>query len=103
LGKRDFYMNRRIHLRPLRQNISYFGIDVDQLPVQRPDLAKSLLAEVSEALSDGAIRPLAHRSFPFAAAGEAFRLMQASGHIGKLVLVPNGNAGVRLRQAAELA
>ena len=103
LGKRDFYLNRRIHLRPLRQNISYFAIDVDQLPIQRPDLARALLAEVSAALDEGAIRPLAHRTFPFAAIGEAFRLMQASGHIGKLVLVPNGNAGVRLRRSPELA
>ncbi len=102
LGKRDFYMNRRIHLRPLRQNITYFAIDVDQLPVQRPDLARSLLTEVSQALSEGAIRPLAHRTFGFAEIGEAFRLMQASGHIGKLVLAPNGNAGVPLQQAAEL-
>ena len=101
LGKRDFYLNRRIHLRPLRQNISYFAIDVDALPIQRPDLAQSLLGEVSAALSEGAIRPLAHRSFPFAAVGDALRLMQASGHIGKLVLVPNGNSGVRLRQTSE--
>ncbi len=99
LGKRDFYLNRRIHLRPLRQNVSYFAIDVDQLPVQRPELARALLSEVSEALREGAIRPLAHRTFAFAAIGDAFRLMQASGHIGKLVLVPNRNAGVRLRQA----
>jgi phthiocerol/phenolphthiocerol synthesis type-I polyketide synthase C len=103
LGKRDFYLNRRIHLRPLRQNISYFAIDVDQLPVQRPDLARSLLGEVSEALSSGAIRPLAHRIFTFATLGDAFRLMQASGHIGKLVLVPNGNARVRLRQTSDIA
>jgi phthiocerol/phenolphthiocerol synthesis type-I polyketide synthase C len=102
LGKRDFYLNRRIHLRPLRQNISYFAIDVDQLPIQRPDLARSLLSEVSTALREGAIRPLAHRRFGFAAIGDAFRLMQASGHIGKLVLVPNANAGVRLRQAPEM-
>ena len=102
LGKRDFYLNRRIHLRPLRQNISYFAIDVDQLPVQRPDLARALLSEVSTALSEGSIRPLAHRTFGFAAMGEAFRLMQASGHIGKLVLVPQGNAGVRLRQAPKM-
>ncbi|HEX3882034.1 MAG TPA: SDR family NAD(P)-dependent oxidoreductase [Stellaceae bacterium] len=98
LGKRDFYQNRRIHLRPLRQNISYFAIDVDQLPIQRPDLAQSLLAEMAEALVSGAIRPLAHRVFPFAEVDDAFRLMQASGHIGKLVLVPSGNAAVRLRE-----
>jgi acyl transferase domain-containing protein/NADPH:quinone reductase-like Zn-dependent oxidoreductase/acyl carrier protein len=103
LGKRDFYLNRRVHLRPLRQNISYFAIDVDQLPVQRPDLAKALLEEVAAALQDGAIRPLPHRTFPFAAAGDAFRLMQASGHIGKIVLVPAANAGVRLRQPPRFA
>ncbi|MBV9585665.1 MAG: SDR family NAD(P)-dependent oxidoreductase, partial [Alphaproteobacteria bacterium] len=96
LGKRDFYLNSRIHLRPFRQNISYFGIDVDQLPVQRPDVARDLLCELSAALSSGAIRPLAHRVFPFAAVEDAFRLMQASGHIGKIVLTPAGNAGVRL-------
>jgi NADPH:quinone reductase-like Zn-dependent oxidoreductase/NAD(P)-dependent dehydrogenase (short-subunit alcohol dehydrogenase family)/acyl carrier protein len=103
LGKRDFYQNRRIHLRPLRRNVSYFAIDVDQLPVQRPDLARTLLSEVSGALRDGAIRPLAHRTFPYAAIGEAFRLMQASGHIGKLVLVPEGNEGVRLRSTVAMA
>ena len=102
LGKRDFYLNRRIHLRPLRQNISYFAIDVDQLPIQRPDLARALLSEVSDALAAGAIRPLAHRTFGFAAIGDAFRLMQASGHIGKLVLEPNDNAGVRLRPTPEM-
>jgi acyl transferase domain-containing protein/NADPH:quinone reductase-like Zn-dependent oxidoreductase/NAD(P)-dependent dehydrogenase (short-subunit alcohol dehydrogenase family)/acyl carrier protein len=103
LGKRDFYLNRRIHLRPLRQNISYFGIDVDQLPLQRPDLARSLLSEVSEAVSDGAVRPLAHRCFSFTEIDAALRLMQASGHIGKLVLVPNRNLGVRLEHAAEMS
>jgi phthiocerol/phenolphthiocerol synthesis type-I polyketide synthase C len=103
LGKRDLYLNRRIHLRPLRQNISYFAIDIDQLPIRRPDLARELLAEVSAALDEGAIRPLAHRVFSFAELDDAFRLMQSSSHIGKLVLVPRGNTGVRLRQPPAVA
>jgi phthiocerol/phenolphthiocerol synthesis type-I polyketide synthase C len=96
LGKRDLYLNNRIHLRPLRQNISYFAIDIDQLPIRRPDLARELLAEVASALAEGAIRPLAHRAFPFAELDDAARLMQSSNHIGKLVLVPQANAGVRI-------
>jgi phthiocerol/phenolphthiocerol synthesis type-I polyketide synthase C len=103
LGKRDFYMNRRFHLSPLRQNISYFAIDVDQLPLRRPDLARALLAEIADALAKGEIRPLAHRSFSFAEIDDAFRLMQSSAHIGKLVLVPGENAGVQLRRPAEFA
>jgi phthiocerol/phenolphthiocerol synthesis type-I polyketide synthase C len=98
LGKRDLYLNRRIHLRPLRQNISYFAIDIDQLPTRRPDLARDLLREVSAALAEGAIRPLAHRIFAFGELDDAIRLMQSSGHIGKLVLEPRANAGVRLRE-----
>ncbi|HVH77550.1 MAG TPA: SDR family NAD(P)-dependent oxidoreductase [Stellaceae bacterium] len=103
LGKRDFYLNRRIHLRPLRQNIAYFAIDIDQLPVRRPDLACALLSEVSAALSEGAIRPLAHRIFSFAELDGAFRLMQAAGHIGKIVLVPDENGAVRLASAPAFA
>ena len=79
LGKRDFYLNRRIRLRPLRQNISYFAIDVDQLPVRRPDLARQLLTEVSTALFNDEIRPLAHRIFSLGEIEDAFRLMQSSG------------------------
>jgi len=102
LGKRDFYLNRRIHLRPLRQNISYFAIDIDQLPVRRPDLARRLLDAVSKALVRREIRPLAHRIFSFGELEDAFRLMQSSGHIGKLVLIPDDNAGVALRMPPEL-
>jgi acyl carrier protein len=102
LGKRDLYLNRRIHIRPLRQNISYFAIDIDQLPMRRPDLARDLLSEVSSALSEGKIRPLAHRVFSFAELDDAFRLMQSSSHIGKLVLVPRENTAVRLREPPAL-
>jgi len=101
LGKRDFYLNRRLHLRPLRQNISYFAIDIDQLPVRRPDLARQLLTEVSGALFNREIRPLAHRIFSFGELEDAFRLMQSAGHIGKLVLVPDANVGVSLRKPPE--
>ncbi len=103
LGKRDLYLNRRVHLRPLRHNISYFAIDIDQLPLQRPELARALLAEISAALGDGSIRPLAHRVFSFGQIDDAFRLMQASGHIGKIVLMPMANAGVRRAAPCEFS
>ncbi len=103
LGKRDFYLNRRLHLRPLRQNVSYFAIDIDQLPLRRPALARSLLAEVSRLIADGAIRPLAYRVFRFSEIDDAFRLMQSSGHIGKLVLIPDPDLGVPLREPRAFA
>lgn len=86
IGKRDLYANSRIGLRPFRQNLSYFGIDADTLLVERPELAVELFAEISELFASGVLRPLPHQCFPLARASEAFRLMQASRHVGKIVI-----------------
>ena len=87
----------------MRQNVSYFAIDVDQLPLRRPALARRLLAEISTLLAEGAIRPLAHRLFRFSEIDDALRLMQASGHIGKLVLVPDERVGAILCEPPDFA
>jgi acyl transferase domain-containing protein/NADPH:quinone reductase-like Zn-dependent oxidoreductase/short-subunit dehydrogenase/acyl carrier protein len=89
LGKRDFMMDTRLGLRALRQNIAYFAVDVDRLPLARPDLAQALLRQVAALVDEGALRPLPYRAYPFADAPEAFRLMQGAGHIGKIVLTPD--------------
>ena len=88
LGKRDFYENSSIGLRPFRHNVTYYGIDADQLPLRRPQLAAALFDEITDLFAKGALRPLPHRTFDYADAEDAFRLMQVSGHIGKIVLTP---------------
>jgi NADPH:quinone reductase-like Zn-dependent oxidoreductase/NAD(P)-dependent dehydrogenase (short-subunit alcohol dehydrogenase family)/acyl carrier protein/SAM-dependent methyltransferase len=89
LGKRDFYLNTRVGLRPLRNNVSYFALDADQLPARRPDRARAVLTDVLALMERGVLRPLPHQAFSFSDVQDAFRLMQASGHIGKIVLVPD--------------
>jgi phthiocerol/phenolphthiocerol synthesis type-I polyketide synthase C len=86
LGKRDFYENSHIGLRPLRNNISYFGIDADQLLVQRPDTARRVFIDLMALFADGSLQPLPHRTFDAADIATAFRHMQASRHIGKIVV-----------------
>ena len=86
LGKRDFYENTRVGLRPFRNNLSYFGIDADQLMSAHPGLATQLFTEVVTLLREGALRPLPYRAFDAADVVEAFRYMQQSRHIGKIVV-----------------
>ena len=86
IGKRDLYANSRIGLRPFRQNLSYFGIDADTLLVERPQLAMRVFGEVVAALKDRTLRPLPHATTPISRASEAFRAMQQSRHVGKLVI-----------------
>lgn len=89
IGKRDLFANTQIGLRPLRNNIAYFTVDADQLAKLRPALATQLLREVAQLVDEGVLRPLPHRSYDFSDVTEAFRLMQGSGHIGKVVLRPD--------------
>ena len=90
LGKRDFYANSKLGLSPFRNNIQFFGVDLDRLLVDRPALSKQLFAELAALLDQRVFVPLPHRVFPVARAVEAFRCMQHSHHIGKIVLSMNG-------------
>ena len=94
LGKRDFYENTRIGLRPFRLNISYFGIDADQLLSQRPDLTQQMFAEVMELFETGVLAPLPYTRFDASEVIDAFRFMQQSKQIGKVVVTYNLGAPV---------
>lgn len=88
LGKRDYAENRRVGLRPLRRNITYHAIDVDELPLARPELAARLLAGIAARLAAGTLRPLPVTEYPAEEVEGGFRALQAGGHIGKLVIRP---------------
>jgi phthiocerol/phenolphthiocerol synthesis type-I polyketide synthase C len=90
LGKRDFYANSKLGLQPFCNNIQFFGVDLDRLLVDRPALSKRLFAELAPLLDQRVFVPLPHRVFPVTRAVEAFRCMQHSRHIGKIVLSMNG-------------
>lgn len=88
LGKRDYYSDRKIGLRPFRRNISYFGIDADQLLVNLPAITKRIFTEIGKMFEENALSPLPYRAFGHDEIGSAFRLMQNAGHIGKIVIRP---------------
>jgi len=86
LGKRDFYENTRIGLRPFRNNISYFGIDADQLMHERPTLTRRLFGEMMSLFAEGVLRPLPYQEFDANDIVDAFRYMQQARQIGKIVV-----------------
>lgn len=90
LGKRDFFENTPIGLRPFKDNISYFGIDADQLLIARPDLAGRVFREVMALFRNGVLSPLPVRAFPAERVVDAFRYMQQARQIGKVVVTFDG-------------
>ncbi|MDW7745298.1 MAG: type I polyketide synthase [Halomonas sp.] len=86
LGKRDFYENTHIGLRPFRNNLSYFGIDSDQLMKEQPELTGQLFGEMMALFEDGTFSPLPYTAFSTRQVVEAFRYMQQARQIGKVVV-----------------
>ena len=86
LGKRDFYENTRVGLRPFRNNLSYFGIDSDQLMKELPELTGELFGEMMALFADGTFTPLPYTPFPSQQVVDAFRYMQQARQIGKVVV-----------------
>ncbi len=103
LGKRDFYENTRIGLRPFRNNITYFGIDADQLMNERPELTAKLFGEVMALFEKGILHALPFTRFEARDVVEAFRFMQQSQQIGKIVVTyRNGIPAVSAANAANV-
>ena len=86
LGKIDFVANSRIGLRVFRNNIAYHAVDADELMACKPELSRQILAETLDLLRQGAYAPLPYRVFPRERIVEAFRYMQRSRHMGKIVV-----------------
>lgn len=99
LGKADFFANTRIGLRPFSRNLSYFGVDADQLFTGRPDLARTIFAEIAKLFAEGRLRPLPHAVFEGEDVVGALRQMQRSAHVGKLVVRPPRGRAQETRRA----
>ncbi len=86
IGKRDIYANTAIGLRPLRNNVSLFVIDMGQLMASQPSTVQRLLQGILKLFRAGKLHPLPLTTLPVSQAAEAFRLLAQAKHIGKIVL-----------------
>ncbi|QQQ79518.1 SDR family NAD(P)-dependent oxidoreductase [Saccharothrix sp. 6-C] len=86
IGKRDIYQDSRLAMRPLADNISLFAVDIANLASHDRDWAVRCAEEVFAAVTAGEYTPLPHRVYPVTRIDEAFKLMQHSRHIGKVVV-----------------
>jgi NADPH:quinone reductase-like Zn-dependent oxidoreductase len=62
LGKRDFIANTHIGLRPFRRNLSYFGVDLDQLLINRRGASVMPLPKVMSLFEQGLFSALPYRA-----------------------------------------
>jgi acyl transferase domain-containing protein/acyl carrier protein len=99
IGKRDFLENNQLALRPFEKCLSFHAIDVDQLMLNDPDLSQAVFRKLMTYFNQKVYHPLPFRVFPIQQAEDAFRHMQQSRHIGKIVMSVRGeDVPVRARE-----
>ena len=86
IGKRDIYQNSQLGLKYLRNNLSFFAIDLAALFARRPDFCGTMLRELTRELENRTLKPLPIRVFPISEVEGAFRHMAQARHIGKIVV-----------------
>ncbi|NMO18054.1 SDR family NAD(P)-dependent oxidoreductase [Pyxidicoccus fallax] len=98
LGKRDYYANNQLGLRPFLRNLSFSLVDLRGMSVERPAWVRALLEELLGLFAQGVVRGLPVESFPVSRAADAFQKMAQGHHIGKLVLaLEDPEARIRVR------
>ena len=86
IGKRDIYDDNSLGMYPLRNNLAFFAIDLDQLFKRQPKRMGAMLGAVVEKLEAGEFKPLPTRSWEVDETDAAFRFMQQAKHIGKVAI-----------------
>ncbi|MFI0040556.1 SDR family NAD(P)-dependent oxidoreductase [Streptomyces mutabilis] len=86
LGKRDLAANERLLLGPFQRALSFCAVDLNEMVLQDPDRAGQHVGPLAEGIADGTFQPVPHWVRPAAEAADAFRLLQHSHHVGKLVI-----------------
>lgn len=91
IGKIDVYGNTRVRLNALKDNISYFVIDLAQHLSAKPEYVASMFDTLAPRFAAGDYRPLPSTVFPITVfpiteVVDAFRYMAQGKHVGKNVL-----------------
>jgi NADPH:quinone reductase-like Zn-dependent oxidoreductase/surfactin synthase thioesterase subunit/NAD(P)-dependent dehydrogenase (short-subunit alcohol dehydrogenase family)/aryl carrier-like protein len=94
IGKADIYKNKRIGLRLLADNISYFAVDIDRLLLQKPALMGEVLSDAIALFTERGLNPHPYAVYPVAEARAAIEALARGANTGKIVLSMKGTVRV---------
>ena len=96
MGRRDIWTPEE--MAASRPDVAYSILELDYLKKNEPSRPGGVLRTVTEKISGGTLKPLAHTRWPISEAGAAMEFMRSARHIGKNVLVMPRLAGGQLQR-----
>jgi polyketide synthase 12 len=94
IGKADLYRNKRIGLKLLADNISYFAVDIDQLLRHKPKLMGDTLRQAVAMIVSKGFDAHPHKVYPIRDTREALVSLSKAEQIGKVVLEVEGSVNI---------
>ena len=87
IGKYDFINNSKLDLLPFINNISFHGVDLDQLLLNINNNSwNELYYEIKKLIKQNVIIPLPYTEFNSDKTDDAFRFLASGNHIGKVLI-----------------
>ncbi|KAL8766387.1 MAG: hypothetical protein Q9209_006821 [Squamulea sp. 1 TL-2023] len=87
LGKTDIYSNSSLSMRPFDKGVTFASLDLTAIGRLRPNIMKDTMDRVMSLFEAGSLTTVYPiTTFPITDIDEAFRLIQARKHMGKVVL-----------------
>jgi NADPH:quinone reductase-like Zn-dependent oxidoreductase/NAD(P)-dependent dehydrogenase (short-subunit alcohol dehydrogenase family)/acyl carrier protein len=87
IGKRDYYENKQLGLRPFLRNLSFSLVDLRSMILDEPARVGELLRELMAMFTEGRLEAIPTRAFPISQAADAFQYLAQAKNIGKVALV----------------
>jgi emericellamide synthase (highly reducing iterative type I polyketide synthase) len=86
IGRKDLMEDALMPMEFLLKNITFSYVDFAHIIDVRKPLAREVMGEVMALFALGTIEPVRLTRFPISQIGDAFRLIQAGKHTGKVIL-----------------
>lgn len=86
IGKKDIFDNNTIGLEVFKKSLSYFMVDAEKMLFDKPEILGELLQDITTLLEQNKLQPLPYTAFDINNTTEAFRMLNTSKHIGKIVI-----------------
>ncbi|KAK3934736.1 hypothetical protein QBC46DRAFT_462469 [Diplogelasinospora grovesii] len=96
IGKADIYGRSQLNMANFEKQATFAAVDTSHMYRLRPEFVSKGLAEILDLVDKGLLKPVHPvTTYPMSRIEEAFRLIAARKHVGKLVLVADAQTAVQ--------
>jgi polyketide synthase 12 len=89
IGKTDIYKDAKLAMKRFGNNLSFFGVDLDRLMLQKPVLGKQLYVELKQLFEDKKLKVEKVTVYPVQQLSDALSFLSKGLHTGKVVVRMN--------------